>query len=57
MYATIIKTVDGIKLRSSFFKVLKEAIEYSERMPGILEIEEIGNGIVWERKNSKYKGE
>jgi len=43
MYATI--TWNGF--RSSWFNDLPQAIEYAERMLGVIAIEQIGVGIVW----------
>ena len=48
MFATIVSTPFG-EVRSSWFRSLKEAIEYAERNPGVIEIEQIGVGTVWTR--------
>lgn len=41
----------GEPLRSSFFSTKAEAIEYAERMPGVVAVEEIGGdpAIIWRR--------
>ena len=43
MFATI--TYNG--MRGSWFHDLPQAIEYAERMLGVIAIEQIGVGIVW----------
>ena len=39
--------------RSSFYSSLPDAIEYAERMFGIIRIEEVGGNIVWTRPVSE----
>lgn len=61
MHATIV-IMNGVPIRSSFFKTKEEAIAYAERMIGIVAVQEIGGdptltviedcplaGIVWTR--------
>jgi len=43
MFATV--TYNG--MRGSWFNDLAQAIEYAERMLGVIAIEQIGVGIVW----------
>ena len=56
MYATVIKTHNNLELYSSFFprtdKGKDEAIEYAERMPGIIRVEaaHANEPPVWERE-------
>ena len=51
MFATIVETPAGL-IRSSWFNDKEEAIEYAERMPGVVSVEEIGVGIVWTRQTA-----
>jgi hypothetical protein len=46
MYACCVNTGNGL-LRSSFYRDLNQAIEYADRSPGIVQIEELGKGVVW----------
>lgn len=52
MFACISIDWNGHKVRGSFHHTLQTAIEYAERMMGVIEIEEIGVGTVWKRKES-----
>ena len=49
MFATICIDWNGNRARSSFFRTLAEALAYAERMVGVIEVEEIGKGVVWTR--------
>jgi hypothetical protein len=48
MYKTLIN-YHGRKIYSSLFKTEKEAIEYAERMRGIVAVIDPKNKIIWER--------
>lgn len=50
MFACISIDWNGHKVRGSFHHTLAKAIEYAERMMGVIEIEEIGKGTVWTRE-------
>lgn len=49
MFASITIDWNGNRRRSSFFHTLAEALAYAERMMGVIEVEEIGKGVVWTR--------
>ena len=49
MFACIVTDWNGNRARSSFFHTLAEATAYAERMMEVIEIEEIGKGVVWTR--------
>lgn len=49
MYATLIETTPGVRLRSSFFQKRDEAIAYANRMPGVVAVEKIGGNVIWTR--------
>jgi hypothetical protein len=51
MYACLIKWYTGKMIRSSFFRTRETAIKYAEFYMGVQAVEEIGKGIIWERKN------
>ena len=48
LFATIIE-MNGLRWRSSWFATRREAVAYADRSPGVVAVEEIGVGIVWER--------
>ncbi len=50
MYGCVIDW-NGRRIYSSFYRTAKEAIEYAERMPGILAVElaHSGQPPIWER--------
>jgi len=50
MYACI-AIMNGRKWRSSFFHTLHEAIQYAERMSGVVEVENVSTQkVVWTRE-------
>jgi len=61
MYACVIKNHNGVELYSSFFarteEGKEEAIEYAERMPGVIKVEaaHANEPPVWERNPTKKK--
>lgn len=48
MFACLIE-MNGLTLRSSFHSHKDEAMAYAERSPGVIAVEEIGEGVIWER--------
>jgi hypothetical protein len=48
MFSTLINR-NGRQLRSSFFRSFQAALEYAEKMAGIIAIESPQGEIVWER--------
>lgn len=49
MYATVIER-DGQFLRASFFTHKDDAMDYADRHPGVVAVEHIGVGFIWERE-------
>ncbi len=52
MYATLVEMPHGERFRSSFFQTKEDALDYAQRMPGIVAVEKIGGALVWERKHT-----
>lgn len=48
LYATLV-TLDGRQFRSSFFSTLASAKQYAADHSGVIAIEWIGHGIIWNR--------
>lgn len=55
LYAIVIKFC-GNKYRSTWFSDRDKAIDYFDRMPGVIAVEKIGDGIIFE-KLPQYKAE
>jgi hypothetical protein len=51
MFAAVV-SIGAIKVRSSFFPDIDEAVDYAGRMPGVECIEEIGGDVVWRREEN-----
>lgn len=57
MFATlVIANWSNAKVRSSFFHEFEQAVEYAERMPGVIEVQDVEtNEVVWVRPIDGYE--